>query len=245
MKELHAARALLIEKFGKDIALASMEGEGVAERVLSKLKIATPSPDLVAAYLAEIARFYGVPFGEDDDPTSATTDNADDDDEEDGGGGGGGIGELAEPAKVLEPPLEASPGRPTAAAGAREKEKARGAADEDEDDEVAQLSRATPPRLLGGPKSPLRITPPSPRTDNVAPKLRLPGATTAGTAGTAGTGPANAASGAKVRKGEVRAAGAGGGAGGAGAGAGAAGGGPGGKIPDVDELARRFAQLKR
>lgn len=242
VKELHAARALLIEKFGKDIALASMEGEGVAERVLSKLKIATPSPDLVAAYLAEIARFYGVPFGEDDDPASAAADNADDDGEEGGGGGGGGIGELAEPAKVLEPPLEASPGRPTAAAGAREKEKARRAADEDEDDEVAQLSRATPPRLLGGPKSPLRITPPSPRTDNVAPKLRLPGATTAGTAG---TGPANAASGAKVRKGEVRAAGAGGGASGAGAGAGAAGGGPGGKIPDVDELARRFAQLKR
>ena len=242
MKELHAARALLIEKFGKDIALASMEGEGVAERVLSKLKIATPSPDLVAAYLAEIARFYGVPFGEDDDPTSTTTEDANDDDgEEGGGGGGGGIGELAEPARVLEPPLEASPGRPAAAAGAREKEKARRAADEDEDDEVAQLSRATPPRLLGGPKSPLRITPPSPRTDNVAPKLRLPGATTA--AGTAGTGPANAASGAKVRKGEVRAAGAGGGV--AGAGAGAAGGGPGGKIPDVDELARRFAQLKR
>ncbi|OCK87215.1 DUF292-domain-containing protein [Cenococcum geophilum 1.58] len=179
VKELHAARALLIEKFGKDVALASMEGEGVAERVLSKLKIATPSPDLVAAYLAEIARFYGVPFGEDDDPASATTDNADDDGEEGGGNGGGGIGELAEPAKALEPPLEA----------------------------------ATPPRLLGGPQSPLRITPPSPRTDNVAPKLRLPGATTAGTAG---TGPANAASG-----------------------------GPGGKIPDVDELARRFAQLKR
>ena len=243
MKELHAARALLIEKFGKDIALASMEGEGVAERVLSKLKIATPSPDLVAAYLAEIARFYGVPFGEDDDPASAAADNADDDGEEGGGGGGGGIGELAEPAKVLEPPLEASPGRPIAAAGAREKEKARRAADEGEDDEVAQLSRATPPRLLGGPKSPLRITPPSPRTDNVAPKLRLPGATTA--AGTAGTGPANAASGAKVRKGEVRAAGGGGGACGAGAGGGGAGGGPGGKIPDVDELARRFAQLKR
>lgn len=242
VKELHAARALLIEKFGKDVALASMEGEGVAERVLSKLKIATPSPDLVAAYLAEIARFYGVPFGEDDDPASATTDNADDDGEEGGGNGGGGIGELAEPAKALEPPLEASPGRPTAAAGAREKEKARRAADEDEDDEVVQLSRATPPRLLGGPQSPLRITPPSPRTDNVAPKLRLPGATTAGTAG---TGPANAASGAKVRKGEVRAAGAGGGAAGAGAGAGTAGGGPGGKIPDVDELARRFAQLKR
>ena len=32
VKELHAARALLVEKFGKDVALASMEGEGVADR---------------------------------------------------------------------------------------------------------------------------------------------------------------------------------------------------------------------
>ncbi|OCK83766.1 DUF292-domain-containing protein [Lepidopterella palustris CBS 459.81] len=192
VKELHAARVLLVEKFGKDVALASMEGEGVAERVLNKLKIATPSKELVDAYLQEIAKFYGVPFG--------SNGYADDDDGEDGGG----IGEFAEDeeAKELVPPLEAEP-------------KSKDPKTQREEEEVEALSKATPPRKFG-PQSPLRITPPSPSTDNVAPKLRLPGAA-----------PANASSGAKVRKGDMKASGAA------------------GKIPDVDELARRFAELKR
>ncbi|KAF2478187.1 DUF292-domain-containing protein [Lindgomyces ingoldianus] len=194
VKELHTTRALLVEKFGKDVALEAMEGDGVAERVLNKLKVETPKPELVDAYLTEIARFYGVPYGE-----SHTND--DDDDE-----GGGGIGELAEEPeaqKQLEPALEAEPG-------------AKDPKDQREEDEVEELSKATPPRKFG-PQSPLRITPPSPSTDNVAPKLRLPGNTA-----TKAKVPA-AAPKAAAKKDE----------------------GPGGKIPDVDELARRFAQLKR
>lgn len=194
VKELHTARNLLVEKFGKEVALASMEGEGVAERVLKKLKVETPKPELVDAYLTEIARFYGVPFGE-----AATTDDDDDDDEP-----GDGEKELAEAERQLEPPLEAEPG--TGDSGKKAKE----------DDEREELVKATPPKKFG-PQSPLRITPPSPSTDNVAPKLRLPGNSAANAKAKAGDAKKPA------RKDD----------------------GPGGKIPDVDELARRFAELKR
>ncbi|KAF2260797.1 DUF292-domain-containing protein [Lojkania enalia] len=186
VKELHTTRALLVEKFGKDVAMASMEGEGVAERVLNKLRVETPKPELVDAYLKEIARFYGVPFGDEDDDE-----------------GGGGIAEPEpEPERELEPALEAEPG-----------------ADKDdktqrEEEEQEELVKATPPKKFG-PQSPLRITPPSPSTDNVAPKLRLPKDT-----------------GAKAKPSEVKK-------------PVKKDGGPGGKIPDVDELAKRFAMLKR
>jgi vacuolar protein sorting-associated protein IST1 len=186
IKELHQTRNLLVEKFGKDVALASMEGEGVAERVLNKLRVSTPKPELVDAYLSEIARFYGVPFGE--------AKSAEDDDDEDEPGGG--VAEPAESQKELESALKADPGSD---------KKAK------EDEEREELVKATPPKQFG-PQSPLRITAPSPSTDNVAPKLRLPGST-----------------GAAARKPEAKKKDAG----------------PGGKIPDVDELARRFADLKR
>lgn len=189
VKELHAARALLVEKFGKDVALASMEGEGVAERVLSKLKVETPRKGLVDAYLSEIARFYGVPFGE---PEDAAAEDRDDDDEP-----GDGEKELAD--APLEPLLKADP---TAAKGASE--------------EDLEKAAPHPPRLLG-PKSPLRITPPSPSTDNVAPKLKLPG--------NAGVAKPKAA---EAKKAPAKRAD-----------------GPGGAIPTVDDLAKRFASLKR
>ena len=94
-----------------------------------------------------------------------------------------------------------------------------------------ELSRATPPRDLG-PKSPVSIAPPSPSTDNVSPKLRLPGppelkpsAKMSGlrkqTSGTGAT--ANSTSDTPGGKKDI----------------------VGGKIPDVDELAKRFANLKK
>jgi vacuolar protein sorting-associated protein IST1 len=182
IKELHAVRALLLEKFGKDIAVASMEGDGVADRVLKKLRVETPKPELVDAYLAEIARFYGVPFGE----VTPEPDEDNDDNDEPAGG-------LAEEEDAeLDDPQEAEP---TKSKSAKKKEDAE------------ELVKATPPKKLG-PQSPLRVVPPSPSTDNVAPKLKLPGAATA-----------------KLNKAEAKK--------------------PGGKIPDVDELAKRFAQLKR
>ncbi|KAF1919287.1 regulator of Vps4 activity in the MVB pathway-domain-containing protein [Ampelomyces quisqualis] len=178
VKEMHTVRALLVEKFGKDVALASIEGEGVAERVVKKLKVTTPSEELVDAYLSEIARFYGVPFGE----SKASADDGDDDDDEPSSG-------IAEPeGRSLEDPLEN---------------------DGKKEDEREELVKATPPRKLG-PQSPLRVVPPSPSSDNVAPKLKLPGSAAAKVANT------------DTKKEDGL-----------------------GKIPDVDELAKRFAQLKR
>jgi hypothetical protein len=145
-----------------------MEGEGVAERVVKKLKVETPSTELVDAYLTEIARFYGVPFGE----TKTAADDEDDDDEPSGG--------IAEEE------------------------------DDKKEDEREELVKATPPRKMG-PQSPLRVVPPSPSSDNVAPKLKLPGTAAA-----------------KIAKSEPKKREDGL-----------------GKIPDVDELAKRFAQLKR
>ncbi len=83
-----------------------------------------------------------------------------------------------------------------------------------------ELSRATPPRDLG-PRSPISVNPPSPSTDNVRPKVNLPGAPDLKPSKKMvdASKPKAAVSGDK--------------------------GGPGGKIPDVDELAKRFAQLKR
>jgi hypothetical protein len=160
--------------------VAAMEGEGVAERVAKKLEAKTPSAELVDAYLSEIARFYGVPFG----APKTSSDNDDDDDEPSGG--------VAEEADT-EVPL---------------------VADGKKDDEREALVKATPPRTVG-PQSPLRVVPPSPSTDNIAPKLKLPGAAAAKVQ--------KAAEANKPVKKD----------------------GPGGKIPDVDELSRRFAELKR
>lgn len=155
-----------------------MEGEGVAERVAKKLEAKTPSEELVDAYLTEIARFYGVPFG-------APKASSDDDDEPSGG--------VAEETDTEVPDT----------------------ADGKKDNEREELVKATPPRTVG-PQSPLRVVPPSPSTDNVAPKLKLPGAATSKVQKVAEKQPS-----AKKDNG------------------------PGGKIPDVDELSRRFAELKR
>jgi vacuolar protein sorting-associated protein IST1 len=168
---------LLAEKFGKDVLMASMEGEGVAERVVKKLKVETPREELVDAYLAEIARFYGVPFGDSSKP--AEDDNDDD-----------------EPSSGI----------------AEEEGRISGAGKEDDDREA--LVKATPPRQLG-PQSPLRVVPPSPSSDNVAPKLKLP------------VSASNKVAKTEVAKKPVKKE-------------------DGlGKIPDVDELARRFADLRR
>ena len=86
-----------------------------------------------------------------------------------------------------------------------------------------KLSKATPPRDLG-PKSPISVNPPSPSTDNVRPKVNLPGPPDLKPSKKM----ADASKGKEVN-GDKRADGSG----------------PGGKIPDVDELAKRFAQLKR
>jgi vacuolar protein sorting-associated protein IST1 len=178
----------LVEKFGKEFALQAMEGTGVADRVLSKLKVETPPRELVDAYLREIARTYVVRFP--GDPIEISDDEEEDDDDE----GSGGV-----KVKALEAPLEAE-----------------------------ELSRATPPKEVGGMGSPLRITPPSPSTDHPSSKLKLPGGEKPKPTARRKSSAASADK-AKATKDKKD----------------GDGGGPGGKIPDVDELARRFAELKR
>ncbi|KAI4624448.1 hypothetical protein J4E83_004122 [Alternaria metachromatica] len=186
IKELHTVRALLVDKFGKDVAVASMEGEGVAERVMKKLKVETPKEELVEAYMTEIARFYGVPYG-----TAKSEDEDEDDDDEPSGG-------VAEKADAdLEDPISNDDSTSKKA------------------EEREALAKASTPKKLG-PQSPLRVVPPSPSTDNVAPRLKLPGSAAAKVA----KSEANTKKPAKKEDGL-------------------------GKIPDVDELSRRFAELKR
>ncbi|KAF2001399.1 DUF292-domain-containing protein [Amniculicola lignicola CBS 123094] len=199
VKELHNTRGLLIDRFGKDVAAQAMDGEKVADRVRNKLKLETPKAELVDAYLTEIARFYGVPYG----PATPPSDDEDDDDEDPSTG----LAEEIPP--ELEPALEAERTVPPPIDTDADPKKQR------EQEEREELVKATPPKKFG-PQSPLRITPPNPSTDNIAPKLKLPGSV--------GTGKGKVVPEAKKGKKED---------------------GPGGKIPDVDELAKRFAMLKR
>ncbi|KAF2436036.1 DUF292-domain-containing protein, partial [Tothia fuscella] len=186
IKELNQARALMVEKFGKDFALGAMEGEGVAERVLKKLSVEAPEKLLVDGYLREIARTYGVRFPGDPLPKDGE-DEEDDDDDQPGSGGR---------MKELEAELEA---------------------------ESEELSKATPPRDLGI-GSPVRIAPSSPSTENPTPKLHLPGPDK-GKVKPKPTRKASASGESKKKSGD--------------------GGGPEGSIPNIDDLAARFAALKR
>lgn len=181
VKELQQARALLVEKYGKDFALEAVDNSDgkVAERVIKKLRVDPPEPELVTLYLKEIARTYGVNWPRKEGSPDGQNDE-DDDTPSDG---------LA--VKSLEEPLT-----------------------------TAELSKATPPRDLG-PRSPVSVAPPSPSTDNLNPRIRLPGPPE--------LKPGAKMSGSNTRSGE----------------SGAKKDIVGGKIPDVDELAKRFAALKK
>ncbi|KAL8987707.1 MAG: hypothetical protein Q9177_003112 [Variospora cf. flavescens] len=195
VKELQQARQLLVEKYGKDFALQAVDNSDgkVAERVLKKLKVEPPDPELVTLYLKEIARTYGVEWPK---LQRKPEHEGDEDDDEPGD---------KQATKILEEPLTTD-----------------------------KLHRATPPRDLG-PKSPVSIAPPSPRTDNLSPKLKLPAPPDLKPNGkmsglkkqTPATQAQSEPKGTEdddQKKGKSVV---------------------GGKIPDADELARRFAALKR
>lgn len=186
VKELQQVRQLLVEKYGKEFAMEAVENSDgkVAERVLKKLRVEPPDPELVTLYLTEIAKTYGVAWPKKEQV--AVDENDDDDDNASGG----------QAIKNLEEPLTTD-----------------------------ELSKATPPRDLG-PRSPISVAPPNPSTDNANPRLRLPappelkpGAKMSGLKQTHNTAAQSKDS---TKKDVV-----------------------GGKVPDVDELAKRFAALKR
>ena len=191
IKELQQTRQLMVEKYGKEFALQAMENSDgkVAERVVKKLRVEPPDPELVTLYLKEIARAYGVkwPKGE------RTPDGQSDDDDEPSSG---------QAVKNLEEPLT-----------------------------TEELNKATPPRDLG-PKSPVSIAPPSSSTDNISPRIRLPGPPE--------LKPSSKMSGFKRQTSSTEAQ-----SNAKDADSGGKKNAVGGKIPDVDELAKRFAALKK
>ncbi|KAJ7116792.1 regulator of Vps4 activity in the MVB pathway-domain-containing protein [Mycena crocata] len=90
LKELHVLRDILMHKFGREFSMAVMDNRDgcVSDRVVRKLGNATPSADLVDAYLNEIAKAYGVAWA----PPPAYAENADED-EVDGGSKASAVGE--------------------------------------------------------------------------------------------------------------------------------------------------------
>jgi len=74
LKELHILRDIFMHKYGRDFSIAIMENRDgcVSSRVMSKMSTATPAPELVDAYLKEIALAYGVPWISTDEPTTTT-----------------------------------------------------------------------------------------------------------------------------------------------------------------------------
>lgn len=191
IKELQQTRQLLVEKYGKEFALQAMENSDgkVAERVVKKLRVEPPDPELVTLYLKEIARAYGIKWPKGETPEAPSEH---DDDEPSGG----------QAIKNLEEPLT-----------------------------TEELSKATPPRDLG-PKSPVSVAPPSPSTDNVSPRIRLPGPPE--------LKPSAKMSGLKKQTPNTEAQ-----SDGRDTQSGAKKNVVGGKIPDVEELAKRFAALKK
>ncbi|KAK1836485.1 regulator of Vps4 activity in the MVB pathway-domain-containing protein [Podospora conica] len=192
IKELHMVRALLAEKFGKEFVLQAMENTGgkVSEKVVKKLSVTPPKPELVTGYLEEIAKAYGVNW-----PRKPQQDLGDppdfmDDDENPSGG---------QAQKNVEAPLLSDP-------------------DGTEVEARAELTKATPPKSFG-PTSPLRVTPPSPSTDNIHPKVTL---NSLELKPAKKTPPVVAATKAPAAKGGIA-----------------------DGIPGVDELAKRFANLKQ
>jgi len=103
LKELHILRDLLMHKFGRDFSAAVMENRDcmVTERVSKKLTIATPSKELVDAYLSEIAKAYSVNWSPAVPIEAASNDKPD---------GGGNAETLDDPDLVTD--QEASPKPP-------------------------------------------------------------------------------------------------------------------------------------
>ncbi|KAK5206830.1 Vacuolar protein sorting-associated protein ist1 [Exophiala xenobiotica] len=249
VRELGIVRNMLIERFGKDFAMRANENQDgiVPARVADKLKVDPPSARLVQAYLEEIARAYGVDWppnqeredvdelsrevdgedeaeAEDKQERAARNDDADDDDDDDGVGGG---------SKEL-PILADGAGRAGAAPATPQR---RGPNKID----IGSLARATPPSSLapGGAKSPVSVAPPAPRSDNPSPKVKLPGGGEIGKNDNKSTKsrPAAATTGSTTAKGKSASAGGTGGTSTAGP--------VPGKVPTVDDLAKRFQALKR
>ncbi|KAL5364695.1 regulator of Vps4 activity in the MVB pathway-domain-containing protein [Aspergillus floccosus] len=157
VRELTILRGLLADRYGKDfMALAQdnrfAEGDGlrVPERLVKGLRVRPPAPELVDSYLREIARAYGVSWGESTEDAELGEAPEFKDEDVDVGGGADGDGDL---------PVTPRKGSMS---------------------DPAELNRATPPRGLQPGKSPVSVAPPGPRSDNPNPRVKVPGAGSSG-----------------------------------------------------------------
>ncbi|KAL9092248.1 MAG: hypothetical protein Q9159_001008 [Coniocarpon cinnabarinum] len=223
IKELQTVRQLLIERYGRPFAEEAMRDEKnvVPDRVKRKLRVEPPGDELVESYLKAIAAAYDVPYGTEMLQMEEEEANPGDDNDDDEDPGEGGIKESIE---------VGAPGGPKGHAGQDEEgERATNRNLEDAKKEaVFKESTPSPPRLPAGAKSPVSIAPPSPRTDNANPRVKVPPGPTElkssdkmkkATAAPTGKKP-------DEKKSEDT-------------------NGPGGKVPDVDDLEARFKLLKR
>ncbi|KAL2106404.1 hypothetical protein VUR80DRAFT_6774 [Thermomyces stellatus] len=98
IKELSVLRVLLGEKFGKEFLAKAMEGVpgGVSEKVVKRLSVEPPKPELVEGYLEEIASAYGVEWAGSAKKKEEELDLLIDTGEGDGGGGDEGAPALKE-----------------------------------------------------------------------------------------------------------------------------------------------------
>lgn len=171
IRELGIVRGMLVERFGKEFSVRAQENRDdcVPKRVTEKLKVEPPRESLVTAYLAEIARTYGVewPRRKETEEMEGLGREVDDEDDDDGGEGGGG--------KEMPIAIDTS-GKEEAQTPVKKNRVDLGQAFDRE-----ELSRATPPREIapGGAKSPVSVAPPGPRSDNLSPKVKLPDGNTA------------------------------------------------------------------
>lgn len=202
VRELGVVRAMLIERFGKEFAIKANENKDdiVPVRVTDKLRVDPPKVELVQAYLEEIARTYGVdwPKGRREEQMAALSREVDDenDDDDDEGVGGG----------MKEPPILADGSTGTEVKTPPPKGKGAKL-------DLGGLRDATPPTGLGeGAKSPVSVAPPGARSDNISPKVKLPGGGEVKKKEDGGAGKKNIVE---------------------------------GKVPTVDDLAKRFSALKR
>lgn len=148
IKELGTVRVLLGDKYGKEFVMQAMDNSDakVNKKVVQKLSVEPPKKELVQGYLEEIAKAYCVNWPKRDRASPPAPMAGTDDDEPSG----------AQAQTVSE---GQRPGAEPAERGLSKGEE--------------ELSRATPPRGLGGPRSPLTVTPPRMTTDNVHPRVKL------------------------------------------------------------------------
>ncbi|KAK5954341.1 Vacuolar protein sorting-associated protein ist1 [Knufia fluminis] len=153
VRELGLVRSLLIDRFGKEFAQDAQDNKSglVPKRITDKLSVEPPKPELVQAYLEEIAKTYAVdwpPHREELQQAQNEVDDEDMDDDDEGG--------------AKEQPIPANGAAPsTPRANAR-------------DLNLGPLPPTKQPNVEGS-KSPVSVAPPKGTSENPSPRVRLPG----------------------------------------------------------------------